>query len=183
MPGVTESRVEDAARLMDRVRDGDVSAFEALYDAYHRLVYGTALKVVGTESVAEDVVQSVFLKVWTAPDTFRGGYFAGWITRVARNRAIDVLRQMENASKLSVHVPADHDVEEAAVVQLDAERARRMMTVLSADQRSAIELAFFGGLSYPEIASSAAVPLGTIKSRIRTGLRSLRTAMLEGASV
>lgn len=71
--------MENAARLMARVRTKDAAAFESLYDAYHRLVYGIAFRVVGDATAAEDVTQAVFLKIWTAPERFAEGNFGGWI--------------------------------------------------------------------------------------------------------
>ncbi len=77
---------------MARVRERDAGAFEALYDSYHRLVYGIAARILHDEMAAEDVTQSVFLKLWSAPDAFQGGNFGAWLARVSRNRALDVLR-------------------------------------------------------------------------------------------
>ena len=83
---------EDADVLMERVRARNADAFEALYDAHHRLVYGVALRMLGDAPGAEDVTQAVFVKVWTSPELFRGGNFGAWIVRITRNRALDVLR-------------------------------------------------------------------------------------------
>ncbi|HEY5341876.1 MAG TPA: sigma-70 family RNA polymerase sigma factor, partial [Candidatus Aquilonibacter sp.] len=77
---------------MAGVRARDAGAFEALYDEFHRLVYGVAMRMLSDAASAEDVTQAVFLKVWTSPELFHGGNFAAWIVRVARNRALDVLR-------------------------------------------------------------------------------------------
>jgi RNA polymerase sigma-70 factor (ECF subfamily) len=77
---------------MERVRRGDAGAFETLYDEYHRLVYGVALRVLADAPGAEDVAQSVFLKLWSNPASFVSGNFGAWIVRVARNRAFDALR-------------------------------------------------------------------------------------------
>jgi len=77
---------------MERVRKRDADAFEALYDAYHRLAYGLAMRMLGDASTAEDVTQAVFVKVWSSPELFRTGNFGAWIARVTRNRALDVIR-------------------------------------------------------------------------------------------
>ncbi len=82
---------------MARVRERDAAAFEAIYDAYHRLVYGVAFRMLGDVAGAEDVTQGVFLKIWSAPDLFSNGNFAGWIVRITRNRALDVLRSKARA--------------------------------------------------------------------------------------
>jgi RNA polymerase sigma-70 factor, ECF subfamily len=73
--------VEDATRLLERVGEGDIAAFEALYDHYHRLVYSVAFRVLASEAAAEDVTQAVFLKIWTSPGSFHGGNLTGWIAR------------------------------------------------------------------------------------------------------
>jgi RNA polymerase sigma-70 factor (ECF subfamily) len=165
---------------MERVGEGDVAAFEALYDAYHRLVYGVALKVLATEAAAEDVTQAVFVKVWTSAGNFRGGNFVGWIARVARNCAIDALRRGSRNTELSHDIPVEWVMDEAIVVRVDAARARTVIAALPPEQRTAIELAFFGGLTHREIAARTTLPLGTVKTRIRAGLRAVRDAMTEG---
>ena len=169
-----------ADELLERVRQGDLGSFEALYDQFWRLVYAVAYRVLQSEAGADDVTQSVFLKVWLAPDAFRGGNFTGWIARLARNSAIDALRKTARERELPVEFSSDGDVGELVLTRVDAERACRLISSLPPDQRHAIELAFFDGLTYAEIAQRTDTPLGTVKTRIRTGLRSLRTALTEG---
>ena len=166
---------------MARVRMRDAAAFETLYDAYHRLVYGIAFRVVGDTSAAEDVTQAVFLKLWSAPERFDSGNFGGWIARVARNQAVDVVRRKSHSeTELSEAMPDSDLLEEKVFSEIDAERVRRALAQLPPEQREPIELGFFGGITHAEIASRTGIPLGTIKTRIRTGLGKLRTA-LEGA--
>jgi RNA polymerase sigma-70 factor (ECF subfamily) len=181
--GANVADMHDASRLMERVRAHDADAFEALYDRYHAMVYGVALRVLTDAGAAEDVTQSVFLKVWSAPDAFRTGNLDGWLARVARNRAIDVLRtkKLRPESELSESIPAENTLEQAAMVRLDGQRARAAMDRLPAEQRSLLELGFFGGLTHDAIARHTGVPLGTVKTRIRSGLRRLRD-VLEGAA-
>ncbi|MGD1066194.1 MAG: sigma-70 family RNA polymerase sigma factor [Vulcanimicrobiaceae bacterium] len=97
--------MDPGVRLMERVRARDDAAFEALYDAYHRLVFGIGLRMLGDPTMAEDVTQTVFLKVWSAPDAFRGGSFVAWVSRVTRNRALDVLRS--RSARPESEIPAD----------------------------------------------------------------------------
>ena len=174
----------DTDRLMARVRERDVTAFEAVYDASHRLVYGIAFKMLGDQAAAEDLAQAVFLKVWASPDAFAGGNFGAWIARVTRNRALDVLRS--RAARPETEIPADIAVEgaldETVFARLDRERVRSALAGLPAEQRAPIELGFFGGLTHDEIARQSALPLGTVKTRIRAGLKRLRVA-LEGSPV
>jgi RNA polymerase sigma-70 factor (ECF subfamily) len=174
--------VDEPGRLIERIDAGDVAAFEALYDGFHRLVYAIAFRTLGTHAAAEDVTQAVFLKIWTAPRAFHGGNFTGWIARVARNRAIDVLRGTERErGELPAQIPCDGELDDGLLARVDAHRARALIDGLPEEQRSAIELAFFEGLTHQEIAQRTAAPLGTVKTRIRTGLQRLRAGLVEGA--
>jgi RNA polymerase sigma-70 factor (ECF subfamily) len=170
---------EDAAVLMERVREKNADAFEALYDAHHRLVYGVALRMLGDAPGAEDITQAVFIKVWSSPELFRGGNFAAWIVRVTRNRALDVLRSRatRNESELPETMPESEGLEEAAFARIDAEHVRKALAALPGEQREPIELGFFNGITHEEIARRSGIPLGTIKTRIRSGLRKLRSAL------
>lgn len=173
---------QDAEQLMERVRARDADAFEALYDLYHRLVYGVAARMLGDATSAEDVTQAVFLKVWSSPDSFRSGNFAAWIVRVTRNRALDVLRARSShqESELPDSMPETIAIEDVAFAKIDAELIRGALGMLPTEQREPIELGFFGGVTHEEIARRTGIPLGTIKTRIRAGLRKLRVA-LDGA--
>jgi RNA polymerase sigma-70 factor (ECF subfamily) len=165
--------------LLARVRNRDVSAFEALYDAHHRLVYGVALRVLAEGPAAEDVTQLVFMKLWSDPDAFRGGNFGAWLARVARNRALDAVRarSARTHDELPLDAPLDLALDEAVFRKLDGERVRAALARLPEDQRACIELGFFGGITYEEIARRTGTPLGTVKTRIRSGLRRLHAAL------
>ncbi len=170
---------------MARVRARDARAFEALYDEYHRVVYGVALRVLGDARGAEDVTQSVFLKLWGEPAIFRSGNFGGWIARVARNRAIDVLRAgapITVDGDAAASLVAEDALEDGAVRELEGQHVREVLARIPAEQRELIELGFFGGLSHDAIARKTGLPLGTVKTRIRAALRRLREALV-GASV
>jgi RNA polymerase sigma-70 factor, ECF subfamily len=168
--------MDSGVRLMERVSARDASAFEALYDGYHRLVFGIGLRMLGDPSMAEDLTQTVFLKIWTSPDSFRGGSFVAWVSRVARNRALDVLRS--KAIRPETEIPADLPLEgaldDAVFARLDAQQVRDALSKLPPEQRSLIELGFFGGVTHQELAERTATPLGTVKTRIRSGLRRMR---------
>jgi RNA polymerase sigma-70 factor (ECF subfamily) len=176
--------VEDGARLMERVRARDVEAFEALYDGYHRLVFGIALRIASDAALAEDVTQSIFLKLWSAPEAFREGNFAGWLSRVARNRALDVVRSRDSrpAGELPAEVPAEAATDATVFANIDAQRVRGALSTLTEEQRTPIEMGFFAGITHEEIAQRTGIPLGTIKTRIRTGLRRMREALSETVS-
>jgi len=169
---------------MARVRERDVTAFEAVYDGFHRLVYGIAFKMLGDPSAAEDLAQAVFLKVWSSPEAFGGGNFGAWIARVTRNRALDVLRSRATRpeTEMPADIPPEGSLDETVFARLDGERVRSALAALPYDQRRPIELGFFGGMTHDEIARRSELPLGTVKTRIRAGLKQLRIS-LEGSVV
>jgi RNA polymerase sigma-70 factor (ECF subfamily) len=176
--------VEDGARLMERVRARDVEAFEQLYDGYHRLVFGIALRIASDAALAEDVTQSIFLKLWSAPDAFREGNFSGWLSRVTRNRALDVVRSRSNrpTDEIPADIPAEASTDSTVFARIDAQRVRGALSALSEEQRAPIEMGFFAGITHEEIARRTGIPLGTIKTRIRTGLRRMREMLNEAVS-
>jgi RNA polymerase sigma-70 factor (ECF subfamily) len=169
---------------MGRVRAHDVAAFEELYDVYHRLVFGIALRTTADTTMAEDVTQAVFLKIWSAPESFREGNFAAWLSRVSRNRALDFVRSrtIRAADEIPADLPAGDALDETIFARIDAARVRSALDGLTEEQRVPIELGFFGGITHDEIARQTGIPLGTIKTRIRTGLRRLRDALSETVS-
>lgn len=170
---------------MERVRTRDTGAFEILYDQYHRLVYGVALRILADAAGAEDVTQSVFLKIWATPELFREGNFGAWIARVARNRALDLARSraMHAERELSESLPEEDALEDSALARIDGERARRALALLPAEQRELLELGFFGGATQAQIARQTGLPLGTVKTRMRAGLRRLRSTLEDAVTV
>lgn len=164
---------------MARVRDRDVAAFEAIYDAFNRLVYGIALRMLSEPAAAEDLTQAVFMKVWSSPESFTTGNFGAWLSRVTRNRALDVLRG--RSARVEGEMPNDialeGTIDEIVFARIDGARVRAAMASLPTDQRDPIELGFFGGITHQEIARRSGIPLGTIKTRIRAGLRALRSTL------
>lgn len=164
---------------MAQVRSRDADAFESLYDSYHRLVYGVAMRMLNDVGGAQDLTQAVFLKVWSTPELFRGGNFAAWIVRVTRNRALDALRSrsVRVESEMPDSLPESDSIENIAFAHLDAARLRSALETLPQEQREPIELGFFSGITHEEIARRNGIPLGTVKTRIRTGLRKLRALL------
>jgi len=168
--------------LLRRAGRGDQSAFAELYDALSPLVYGVVLKVVRDPSQAEEVAQEVFVELWRLAARFDGtkGSTKTWAATLAHRRAIDRVRS-EQASR----VRQDRDVnqtirDERDVVAAEVEssfdqvRVRRALLQLSELQRDAVELAYFGGHTYREVAVLLDVAEGTVKSRIRDGMIRLR---------
>lgn len=177
--------------LMDRLAGRDLAAFEALYDRYGDLVYSVSLRVVGDTYVAEDVTQDVFVRVWRRPEQFdlRRGKFVTWLLSVTRNRSIDhrrsQARRMRHEAAPSIEEEEDvlpsedsHDDPAAQTVLSDECAAvRAALDVLPPEQKLAIQLAYFGGLTQQEIANKLGQPLGTVKTRIRLGMQKMRGAL------
>lgn len=171
------------AALMVRLCSTDGSALAELYDRHAAMVYSIGLKFLRDPGRAEDLTHDVFLVIWEHPDRYRAeiGPFAPWFYRVARNRAIDVLRrarretQPGDAAVFELNVPdTDADPGELAWMRIESARVRAALLTLPASQRRVIELAYFGGLTQREMAEHLNEPLGTIKTRVRTGLMRLR---------
>ncbi len=170
----------DDTALMRRVRTGDAEAFATLYDRYSALVFGVAKRVLGDQTSAEDVTQSVFLSLWSKPEAFAGGNFGAFVATVARNASIDIVRSAAVRTRepeLSPNIPSGDAIDEQVFERVRAGQVTGALQKLPQDQRDAIERAYFEGLSYREVAERIGAPLGTVKSRIRAGLRSLSQAL------
>lgn len=167
--------------LLRRAGRGDQSAFGELYDALAPLVYGVVLKVVRDPSHAEEVAQEVFVELWRLAARFDGtkGSAKTWAATLAHRRAIDRVRSEQSArdrqDREANQIVREHDVVAAEVEStLDRARVRRALDQLSELQREAVELAYFGGHTYREVAVLLDVAEGTVKSRIRDGMIRLR---------
>ncbi len=167
------------AALLWAIRSGDESAMATLYDRYSGLVYAVALRVLGDTGAAEDVLQEVFLQLWRNPAAFDSGRgnLGAWLAVIARNRAIDGLRKRRPESDIAdVVLSVEPDLAGEAERSRALEKIRGELSAMPAPQRSALEMAYFEGLTHTEIAARTGEPLGTIKTRIRTGLQALRQA-------
>lgn len=177
--------------LMQRLCARDLGAFEHLYDRYGDLVYSVVLRVVADTYAAEDVTQDVFLRLWRKPEQFdvARGKLVTWLLSIARNRSIDERRSHSRRLRHEALPPTteeedvlpsgdDRDDPALATVVADDRRAvRRALEVLPPEQKLAIHLAYFGGLTQQEIANKLGQPLGTVKTRIRLGMQKMRTAL------
>jgi RNA polymerase sigma-70 factor (ECF subfamily) len=168
--------------LMTRVADGDADAFSMLYDQTSAMVYGLSLRVLRSEAMAEEVTQEVFLQVWRQASGFdRGrGSVKTWIATLAHRRAVDAVRRSQSSRDRETKVAADPpapDVAEAAIATDDRERVRAALAALTDLQLQVIEMAYFGGLTYREVAERLDTPLATVKTRIRDGLTRMRAAL------
>jgi RNA polymerase sigma-70 factor (ECF subfamily) len=168
------------AIILDRLVQRDEAALADLYDRHGRGAFSAAYRIVGDPETAEEVVQEAFLAIWRRAETYRPerGAVRGWLMTVVRNRAIDVIRARESRPRTTIidDIPlaAADDPVQAALTAASGAAVRAAVAGLPADQRAAIELAYFSGLSYPEIAGRIGVPLGTVKSRLRLALERLR---------
>jgi RNA polymerase sigma-70 factor (ECF subfamily) len=161
--------------MIARLAAGDDAALEALFDQYGDLVYGIAAQLVGHEQ-ADDITQEVFLGLWAKPDSFDAavGSLRTFVALHARRRAIDHLRSAgrrdAREQRAGPEMSAPPDVEEAAIAMITSSRVRDALSALPADQRRAIELAYFGGLTCASVAKVCNIAEGTAKSRLRLGL-------------
>jgi RNA polymerase sigma-70 factor (ECF subfamily) len=165
--------------MVTALKAGDQSAVAQLYDRYSAVVYAVALRVLGDTGAAEDVLQEVFLQLWRNPAAFDAarGSLAPWLAVIARNRAIDFLRKRKPETDLEdVIISVAPDLARDADRARAAEKVRGVIGTMPPPQRSALEMAYFEGMSHSEIASKTGEPLGTIKTRIRAGLITLRKA-------
>jgi RNA polymerase sigma-70 factor (ECF subfamily) len=185
-----ESDNEFAARLIDRIAEGDASAFDSLYERFSRSLYGMAYRMMNDPKEAEDVLQEGFTYIWRKAATYdrnRSSPFA-WAVMIMRNKAIDRLRVRQRLEKLREKVTAEESLypEKDEVSANEPTMRERGVLVRSAleqipqEQRQALELSFFGGLTHEQIAERLDTPLGTIKARIRRGLLRLRDCLKEG---
>ena len=175
---------EDAI-LMARIRAGDDSALAVLYDRYVTLALGMALKIVHDQNEAEDVVHDAFIAVVERADQFRAerGSLVAWLVTMVRNLALDRARRRTRRAQILDdevrHEPPQPvlDPEQISWLSREREAVRAAMSKLSDSQRATLEIAFFEGLSYPEIAARENVALGTVKSRAARALGALRAAL------
>ena len=166
--------------LLERICARDHKAMTDLFDRFSRLVYSVALRVLKDPGQAEDVMQDVFFNLWENPRSFVSsrGSLGAWLLVVARNRAIDSLRRRKPSDPVDeVVLPAKTNLASEAERNTIMEKVRVVLNGLPTDQQKSLQLAFFEGLSHSEIAAQTGDPLGTIKTRIRTALISVRKAI------
>lgn len=173
--GVRPSQWERTTR--DRLIAGEEGALNEIYDQFSSFVYALALRVIGDARAAEDVSQDVFVTVWKRPGAFDPdrGSLRTWLGTLAHRRAVDHVRREEarrrRAVKDAARPVSTPDVEEMALALVTAERVRSALDTLPDEQRRAIQLAYFGGKTYRQVAEVLGIPEGTAKSRLRLGLR------------
>ena len=152
----------------------------ALFDRYSKVVYSVALRVLRDPASAEDVLQEIFLQIWRNPDGFIAtrGTLGGWLAVVSRNRSIDTLRRKRPSEQVDeMLLPSSQDLAQEAIRDGVMDKAREVIVKLPAEQRKTLEMAFFDGMTHSEIAELTGDPLGTVKTRIRSALLTLRKAL------
>jgi RNA polymerase sigma-70 factor, ECF subfamily len=179
VPSADLNATSDLA-LVTAIRSGDQGAMATLYDRYSPIVYSVALRVLQDTGAAEDVLQDIFMQLWRNPGAFDAsrGKMGAWLAVIARHRAIDRLRRRRPENDIEdVVVSVEPDLATEADRSRSLDRIRAALRTMSPPQRSALEMAYFEGLTHVEIAEKTGEPLGTIKTRIRTGLLSLRKVL------
>ncbi|MEO6803425.1 MAG: sigma-70 family RNA polymerase sigma factor [Granulicella sp.] len=170
---------DDDSILLGLVQKGDERAMASIFDRYSKVVYSVALRVLRDPSGAEDVLQEIFMQIWRNPDTFIAtrGSLGGWLAVVSRNRSIDALRRRRPTDSIEeMQFASPYNLANEAEQNSLMEKARGAIQLLPQEQRKTIEMAFFDGLTHAEIAEMTGDPLGTVKTRIRSGLTTLRKA-------
>ena len=169
----------DDSTLLALVQRGDEGAMASLFERYSKVVYSVALRVLRDPASAEDVLQEIFMQIWRSPGSFVAtrGSLGGWLAVVSRNRSIDNLRRKRPTERVDEIVLASpYSLADEAERNSMMDKARTAMVGLPLEQRKTLEMAFFDGLTHSEISEMTGDPLGTVKTRIRSALLSLRKA-------
>jgi RNA polymerase sigma-70 factor (ECF subfamily) len=183
--GTRPSVKPDLQHLLHEVALGDQEAFAAVYDAVAGSVLGVARAVLRDQAQSEEVAQEVLVEVWRTAPRYRPelGTAINWILTLAHRRAVDRVRSVEAAAArdtkaaLLEHQPAYDEVSEQVETRLEQEQVRRCLGNLTELQRQSVTLAYYRGLTYREVAEALALPLGTVKTRLRDGLIRLRDCL------
>jgi RNA polymerase sigma-70 factor (ECF subfamily) len=176
----TEIGAVDDTTMLTRIGQRDENAMEAVFRRYSGPVYSVALRVLRDTGQAEDILQEVFLQLWRKPAAFvqNRGSLGAWLVVIARNRSIDVLRRRKPSDSVDdVVLTSPVNVADEAERNIAMQRVRAVIANLPEEQRRTLDLAYFEGLSHTEIASRTGDPLGTVKTRIRQALITLRKAL------
>lgn len=182
-PEVAHGPGADLADLLGEVARGDLGAFDTVYDRVAAQVFGVVRSLVRDPSQSEEVTQEVFVEVWRTAvrfDRAKGNAIA-WVTTIAHRRAVDRVRSEQRAAErerraVTATVAYD-DVVDTVEARIDREQVRRCLAALTELQREAINLAFYGGHTYREVADLLGVPAGTVSTRIHDGLIRLRDCL------
>lgn len=170
---------EEIAKVVDRVKAGDAEAFEQLYDAYSPAMYGISIKIVGQADIAEDVVQEAFVKIWKniASYSKKKGSIFTWMLNICRNAAIDKYRKLSKKRAEPIHneenivsVGKAHQSNQ----NINTIGIQDLVKVLPAEEQLVLEYLYFKGYTQKEASEELGIPLGTVKTRSRKAIRSLK---------
>lgn len=168
--------------LLQKIKSGDKLAFEQLYDKYSSAINGILFKILNDEEQASDVLQDAFVKVWTNINDYNSskGSFFTWILNIARNRAIDLLRKKSSTSEIRNTVSnVNFNLENhQTTFSVDAIGVNEMILQLKPELQIIIHLTYFKGYTQEEIAEELKIPLGTVKTRVRTAMQELKNLIL-----
>ena len=184
-PGSGSPRPNDLESRLNQVARGDREAFDHVYREMAASVYGLARRVLRDPAQAEEVAQEVLVEVWRTASRFDAakGTARAWMLTIAHRRAVDRVRAEQAAHEREARIAAssqvvDYDeVVETVETRLEAQRVRHCLEVLTNLQRESVTLAYYGGYTYPEVATLLGAPLGTVKTRLRDGLGRLRDCL------
>ncbi len=177
--GAITASMEPDSSLLAMVQQGHEQAMAQLFERHSKLVYSVALRVLRDPAAAEDVLQEIFMQIWRTPTSFIAtrGSLGGWLAFVSRNRSVDLLRKKRPTESFEdVPFASPYDLANDAEQNLMLERVRILVAELPDEQRTALEMAFFEGLTPLEIAEKTECPLGTVKTRIRSAVQALGKA-------
>ncbi|MGJ0118821.1 ECF RNA polymerase sigma factor SigK [Williamsia sp. MIQD14] len=179
------ARLPELADLLERTAARDRAAFAALYDATSPRVYGLILRVLRDPGYAEETLQEVYLQIWQNASNYRPdmGSVVSWMLTIGHRRAVDRVRSEEASSRRGTQYTVSNamtevdEVVESVVTREDRRAVIACLGTLTDTQRESIELSYYGGLSYPQVAEKLGAALPTVKSRIRDGLRRLKSCL------
>jgi RNA polymerase sigma-70 factor (ECF subfamily) len=187
-PARPPERSSPDADLLRRIAAGDAGAVDDLYERFRRPAFALARRILADDTMAEDVLQDVFLSVWRDPGAFDGsrGSFSSWLMAMVHHKAVDAVRREQSQRRrqtlaeddLALRAPmSTSDVEEEAWTRSVAERVRAALGDLPDSQREALTLAYYGGYTQREVAALTGAPLGTVKTRMLAGMRRLKDGL------
>jgi RNA polymerase sigma factor (sigma-70 family) len=167
---------EGDADVLRRIRAGDPSAIDDLYERFRRPAFALARRILADDVLAEDVLQEVFLSVWRDPSAYeRGkGSVASWLLAVVHHKAVDAVRREESQRRRQGLAEEARDVEDDVWTRVVSQQVRTALGELSPPQREALTLAYYGGYTQREVAALTGAPLGTVKTRMLSGMRRLK---------
>lgn len=179
---MSNESIQSDQAIMRLIVDGDQQALAALYDRYGGGVFSLILQVLNDTGLAEEVTQDVFLRVWHGAEKWDAnrGKLSSWLLTIARHAAIDRLRMEKRRYNIS-DTPLDNMPAKGSEDWAQRRQIKSLLTLIPPEQAELIELSYYGGMSHQDIADTTQTPLGTVKTRIRSGMQKLRKLWLENA--